>query len=499
MRTALLLLALLALPVRTARPKLALPIRPDSEPLPPGGAAGRTPFLHPFPFDPPFRAPPLHAILFLPTRAPSFPAPNPCTPFMPPNSVSPPPPPACLYRRSVPITGSVPDGAVPDAVRPIGAAAGGYPRPGGDFFLAGVFRRWGGGSSAGCAFGGRFYALEETWHPDLGEPFGVMRCVICHCETVSAPPRPLLGEGTPPTPPPLEALLERGSPPFIQYPHPKGKGSGDSSSRPHTWVPPSSGGLKAHAPFSSLPSSESAPPPASSRGGAGGATHSWAGGWGPGFGCHTNSWGLRKVCGAQGLCRWAEVFGAVPGEHCYPPPCHPLELGIGIRCICGTIWHDLVRFSLPQQRNRRGKPVGKVNCKNMKQDCPVPTCPRATLLPGHCCHTCPKGERGAVTRCWAQPGTGDTGHPHGGAPWCRGYLCHNHLPTVPPMPALPGAPEKSYKPPFDTFEYFQDKEDELDKPYNDRSYLSSEGSARDDARTGEPRQGLQRRASLCSL
>eukprot|EP00076_Gallus_gallus_P024614 XP_015146860.1 chordin isoform X3 [Gallus gallus] len=130
------------------------------------------------------------------------------------------------------------------------------------------------GGAAGCAFGGRFYALEETWHPDLGEPFGVMRCVICHCET---------------------------------------------------------------------------------------------------------------------------------------------------------------------QRNRRGKPVGKVNCKNMKQDCPVPTCPRATLLPGHCCHTCPK--------------------------------------------ALPGAPEKSYKPPFDTFEYFQDKEDELDKPYNDRSYLSSEGSARDDART----------------
>ncbi|XP_052541464.1 chordin isoform X3 [Tympanuchus pallidicinctus] len=129
------------------------------------------------------------------------------------------------------------------------------------------------GGAAGCAFGGHFYALEETWHPDLGEPFGVMRCVICHCET----------------------------------------------------------------------------------------------------------------------------------------------------------------------RNRRGKPVGKVNCKNMKQDCPVPTCPRATLLPGHCCHTCPK--------------------------------------------ALPGPLEKSSEPPFDTFEYFQDKEDEMDKPYNDRSYLSSEGLARDDART----------------
>nr|XP_038039620.1 chordin isoform X3 [Anas platyrhynchos] len=126
----------------------------------------------------------------------------------------------------------------------------------------------------GCAFGGHFYALDETWHPDLGEPFGVMRCVICHCEP---------------------------------------------------------------------------------------------------------------------------------------------------------------------QRNHRGKAAGKVNCKNMKQDCPVPACPRATLLPGHCCHTCPK--------------------------------------------ALPGPPEKSAEPPFDTFEYFQDKEDELDKPYNDRSYLSSEGLARDDART----------------
>lgn len=53
------------------------------------------------------------------------------------------------------------------------------------------------------------------------------------------------------------------------------------------------------------------------------------------------------------------------------------------------------------------------------------------------------------------------------------------------MPILPGPPEKSSAPHFDTFEYFQDKEDDLDKPYNDRSYLSSEGLARDDARTGE--------------
>lgn len=38
---------------------------------------------------------------------------------------------------------------------------------------------------AGCAFGGRFYSLEDTWHPDLGEPFGVMHCVQCYCEPVS--------------------------------------------------------------------------------------------------------------------------------------------------------------------------------------------------------------------------------------------------------------------------------------------------------------------------
>ncbi|XP_054431805.1 chordin [Pteronotus mesoamericanus] len=37
--------------------------------------------------------------------------------------------------------------------------------------------------ATGCSFGGKVYALDETWHPDLGEPFGVMRCVLCACET----------------------------------------------------------------------------------------------------------------------------------------------------------------------------------------------------------------------------------------------------------------------------------------------------------------------------
>ncbi|KAI1235949.1 Chordin, partial [Lamprotornis superbus] len=136
-------------------------------------------------------------------------------------------------------------------------------------------------------------------------------------------------------------------------------------------------------------------------------------------------WGLCKVSRTPDGKRWGSQ--AVPG---WQDLAH-LEMA----------WHTLARLSWGllgprQQRNHRGKPVGKVNCKNMKQDCPVPACPRATLLPGHCCHTCPKGP-----------------------------------------------PEKSPALRFDTFEYFQDKEDELDKPYNDRSYLSSEGLARDDART----------------
>ncbi|XP_060028066.1 chordin isoform X3 [Erinaceus europaeus] len=36
--------------------------------------------------------------------------------------------------------------------------------------------------AAGCSLGGKVYAVDETWHPDLGEPFGVMRCVLCSCE-----------------------------------------------------------------------------------------------------------------------------------------------------------------------------------------------------------------------------------------------------------------------------------------------------------------------------
>lgn len=52
------------------------------------------------------------------------------------------------------------------------------------------------------------------------------------------------------------------------------------------------------------------------------------------------------------------------------------------------------------------------------------------------------------------------------------------------LSASPSVPEKRPEPIFDSFEYFQDKEDDLHKSYNDRSYLSSEDLTRDDSRTG---------------
>ncbi|XP_016395656.1 chordin-like [Sinocyclocheilus rhinocerous] len=122
---------------------------------------------------------------------------------------------------------------------------------------------------SGCSFGGRFYSLEDTWHPDLGEPFGVMHCVMCHCEP---------------------------------------------------------------------------------------------------------------------------------------------------------------------QRSRRGKVFGKVSCRNMKQDCPDPTCDDPVLLPGHCCKTCPKGDSGR-------------------------------------------------KEAESLFEFFHEKDDDLHKSYNDRSYISSEENSNRDSAT----------------
>ncbi|MGH0169108.1 UNVERIFIED_CONTAM: hypothetical protein FKN15_076262 [Acipenser sinensis] len=51
------------------------------------------------------------------------------------------------------------------------------------------------------------------------------------------------------------------------------------------------------------------------------------------------------------------------------------------------------------------------------------------------------------------------------------------------MSAHSHAPDKKMDHIFDGFEYFQEKDDELHKTYNDRSYLSSEDISQDDSRT----------------
>uniref|UniRef100_A0A8C6LCV4 Chordin n=1 Tax=Nothobranchius furzeri TaxID=105023 RepID=A0A8C6LCV4_NOTFU len=89
------------------------------------------------------------------------------------------------------------------------------------------------------------------------------------------------------------------------------------------------------------------------------------------------------------------------------------------------------------QKTRRGKVLGKVNCRNIKQDCLVLDCTNPILLPGHCCKTCPKDDH------------------------------------------------KQPDPLLDSLEYFQEKgkEDDLHKSYNDRSYLSSEDTVLGESRT----------------
>ncbi|XP_070801799.1 chordin [Pituophis catenifer annectens] len=124
----------------------------------------------------------------------------------------------------------------------------------------------------GCYFGGRFYTLEDTWHPDLGEPFGIMHCVVCTCEP---------------------------------------------------------------------------------------------------------------------------------------------------------------------QRNRRGKPAGKVSCKNIKHSCPKLPCADAIVLPGQCCKSCPKAPANIA--------------------------------------------EKRSEQLLDKMEYSQEKEDGLHRNYNDRAYFSSQDLIRDDS------------------
>ncbi|XP_039881294.1 chordin isoform X1 [Simochromis diagramma] len=91
------------------------------------------------------------------------------------------------------------------------------------------------------------------------------------------------------------------------------------------------------------------------------------------------------------------------------------------------------------QKSRRGKVSGKVNCKNIKQDCPALDCDNPVQLAGHCCKTCLQGGKKQIDSV------------------------------------------------LNAFEYFRrkskEREEELHKSYNDRSYLSSEDVGPGESRT----------------
>lgn len=177
----------------------------------------------------------------------------------------------------------------------------------------------GGGISAGCAFGGHFYALEETWHPDLGEPFGVMRCVICHCEPVSAPTHPFPWE-TPRDPGLLgRGLARREFDSSFQYavlPMEEGNGI-PSASRTPGCPPPrhggGEGGFKGSGfilppPPRGWPPAPSLPPSSSPRLGLAGPRTAGREAWGCGEGARV--WlpyrHLGTVQGVQGS-RWKKM------------------------------------------------------------------------------------------------------------------------------------------------------------------------------------------------
>ncbi|KAK9401369.1 chordin [Crotalus adamanteus] len=101
------------------------------------------------------------------------------------------------------------------------------------------------------------------------------------------------------------------------------------------------------------------------------------------------------------------------------------------------IMHCVVCTCEPQ-RNRRGKPAGKVSCKNIKHSCPKLPCADPIALPGQCCKSCPKAPANTLEK-------------------------------------------KSGQQLFDKIEYFQERENGLHRNYNDRAYFSSEDLIRDNS------------------
>lgn len=48
-----------------------------------------------------------------------------------------------------------------------------------------------------------------------------------------------------------------------------------------------------------------------------------------------------------------------------------------------------ITFFLLKQVQKKRRIVARVQCRNIKNECPKPTCDEPILLPGRCCKTCP--------------------------------------------------------------------------------------------------------------
>lgn len=89
--------------------------------------------------------------------------------------------------------------------------------------------------------------------------------------------------------------------------------------------------------------------------------------------------------------RISAITSETPDEFPIKRLCEKVELSPEIWTVANisaSLSFFLFFFSPWQQKSRRGKVFGKVNCKNIKQDCPNLDCDDPVLLPGHCCKTC---------------------------------------------------------------------------------------------------------------
>lgn len=92
------------------------------------------------------------------------------------------------------------------------------------------------------------------------------------------------------------------------------------------------------------------------------------------------------------ILRISGIMGGAPDEFQIKRPCKKAYPSTEIWTLANV---SASLFFVPppqQQKSRRGKVSGKVNCKNIKQDCPDLDCDDPVLLPGHCCKTCPKSK-----------------------------------------------------------------------------------------------------------